>query len=185
MKNLYPLSNKAFNELIDIRFNNINEGFNNFNNGILECTDNTLSFEEKENRFLNFFKDALNLNSNYLIIDFYLKDLNGKELLNLLDSLEYDNKVLLLEELKKLKDKSTYFSLTNYKLIELITILNTRALFFCTVYFKNIPFTIWGNYNLNFPVFFNDIKHLDIYINLATKHGLTITSINIKKEDSN
>ncbi len=182
MKKLYSLSNKEFKRLINIRFNNINDGLDNFSNGILECTDDSLSFKDKENRFLKFFQDALSLNSNYLIIDFYLKNLNAEEILNLLDSLDHDNKIILLQELKNLKDDSIYFTLTDCKLMDFITILNTRALFFCTIYFKNFPFTIWGNYDLKFPVFFSDINNLNIYKDLSNKHGLSINLINIKEE---
>ena len=182
METLRPISNKDFKELINIRFNNINDGLNAFSNGVLECVDDTLSFKEKENRFLNFFQDALSLNSNYLIVDFYLKNLNAKEILNLLDSLDHDNKLILLQELKNLKDDYIYFTLTDNNLLNFITILNTRALFFCTIYFKGFPFTIWGNYDLKFPVFFSDINILNIYKDLANKYDLSINLINIKKE---
>lgn len=180
MKNLYALSNKDFTNLINIKFNNINDGFNNFNNGILQCLDDSLSFSEKEERFLNFFREALLINSSYTIIDFYLRNLDGHEILNLLESLNYDNKVILLNELKIFKNDSVYFSIEDVDLMDFITILNTRSLFFCTAYFKNIPFTIWGNYDLKFPVFFDNIETLNIYSNLANKHGLTIDSINLK-----
>lgn len=180
MKNLYTLSNEDFNNLINIKFNNINDGFNNFNNGILQCFDDSLSFLEKEKKFISFFQDALLINSSYTIIDFYLRNLDSHEILNLLEALNYDNKVILLNELKNLKTDSVYFSLEDEELMDFITILNTRSLFFCTVYFKNIPFTIWGNYDLKFPIFFDNIETLNIYRNLANKHGLTINSITLK-----
>ena len=182
MEKLYPLSAEDFKNIIDIRFNNINDGLNNFSNGILECTDDSLSFKDKENKFLNFFQDAFLLNSNYLIIDFYLKNLDAEEILNLLNALDYNNKIILLNELKNLKDDSIYFTLEDSKLLDFITTLNTQSLFFCTTYFKRFPFTFWGNYNLKFPVFFSDINHLNIYKNLANKHGLSINSINIKRK---
>lgn len=182
MEKLYPLSAEDFKNIIDIRFNNINDGLNNFSNGILECTDDSLSFKDKENKFLNFFQDAFLLNSNYLIIDFYLKNLDAEEILNLLNALDYNNKIILLNELKNLKDDSIYFTLEDSKLLDFITTLNTQSLFFCTTYFKRFPFTIWGNYNLKFPVFFSDVNHLNIYINLANKHGLNINLINIKRK---
>lgn len=182
MENLHPLSDKDFKELIKIRFNNINDGFNMFSNGVLECVDDTLSFKAKEERFFKFFQQAFSLNSNHLIVDFYLKNLNAEETLNLLESLDHDNKIILLQELKNLKDDSIYFTLTDNNLLDFITILNTRALFFCTIYFKHFPFTIWGNYDLKFPVFFSNINILNQYKDLANKHGLSINLINIKKE---
>ncbi|SCK03989.1 Uncharacterised protein [uncultured Clostridium sp.] len=182
MENLKPLSDKDFKELITIRFNNISDGFNMFSNGILECVDHTLSLNAKEHRFLRFFRDALLLNSNHLIVDFYLKNLSSEEILNLLDSLDHNNKIILIQELKNLKDDSIYFTLTDNNLLDFITILNTRALFFCTLYFNHFPFTIWGNYDLKFPVFFSDINILNQYKDLAKKHGLSINLINMKKE---
>ena len=182
MNNLYPISKENFKKLINIRFNNISDGLDNFSNGILECNDKLLSFTEKENRFLKFFKDTLLLNSGHIIIDFYLKNLNGEEILHLLEALDHNNKIILLQELKNLKDDSVYFTLDNDNLMDFITILNTRALFFCTIYLNTFPFTIWGNYDLKFPVFFSDINTLNIYKNLSEKNGLSINSINIKRK---
>ena len=181
MKTLSTISNNDFKSLITIRFNNISEGLENFSNGILEPSDISLSFEENQNKFLNFFRKSLSANDNYVIIDFYLKNLSPEEILTLLNSLDKNNKIILLQELKNLKTDSIYFSLDCNSLMDFITILNTQNLFFCTVYFKEHPLTIWGNYDLKFPVFFNDIDSLNIYKEIATTCGLAINSIVIKK----
>lgn len=180
MKNLCPLSNIEFNNLINIKFNNITDGLNSFNSGILEPINTSLSFEENEVNFMNFFKKALIANDNYAVIDFYINNLTPEEILILINALDYTNKLLLIQELKNLRSNSIYFSLDNDKLMDFITILNTSSLFFCTVYFKNLPFTIWGNYDLKFPVFFNDIETFNFYKELAITCGLTINSIILK-----
>ena len=136
MENLHPISDKDFKELIKIRFNNISDGFNTFSNGILECVDDTLSFKAKEERFLKFFQQALSLNSNHLIVDFYLKNLSSEEILNLLDSLDHNNKIILLQELKNLKDWQKDNNMTDeqYNDMKDFVELNTKT--YSEVYFS-------------------------------------------------
>ena len=52
------------------------------------------------------------------------------------------------------------------KLIPFLVRLSTREIFFITFYFNKIPITIWGNYNMEFPCFFENEKDMNFYKNL-------------------
>lgn len=67
---------------------------------------------------------------------------------------------------------TVYFKVLDKEIIELITKLNTRELFFCTVYFLDTPLTVWGNYNLEFPIFYKEEEGLETYKELIDKSGL-------------
>lgn len=178
---LEPISIDEFRKNVDIRFSNINDGFDNYSSGMLEIIDESLSTEEKEKCFIEFFRVCYENNINECYIDFYLKNLQKENIDYLLDSLEDKYKEKFEKCVKNLDRDTIYFKIKDVDYMDLITVLNTRSLFFCTVYLINSPVTIWGNYNLRFPIFFKDKNHIEKYILLAKKCGLGINSISYKK----
>ena len=82
----------------------------------------------------------------------------------------------MIDNINKQEIKSVYFELHNKDLMSFIT----RELFFCTIYFMEKPMTIWGNYNLSFPMFFEENNMLEIYRDLAKKHNLDVRGIVLK-----
>lgn len=177
---LKSISEDEFKNKIKIRFNNILDGFDRYSNGLLEYNGNSDSFKIKEDCFINFFNEALVLNKGKAIIDLYIKNLEDESLNRLLEGLDERDKNILIENVNKQEIKSVYFQLDNKELMSFITRLNTRELFFCTIYFIEKPMTIWGNYNLSFPMFFEENNMLEIYIDLAKKHNLDVRGIVLK-----
>ena len=153
---LKSISEDEFKNKIKIRFNNILDGFDRYSNGLLE------------------------LNKGKVIIDLYIKDLENESLARLLEVLDERDKNILIDNINKQEIKSVYFELNNKDLMSFITRLNTRELFFCTIYFMEKPMTIWGNYNLSFPMFFEGNNMLEIYRDLAKKRNLDVRGIVLK-----
>ncbi|MCX0362129.1 hypothetical protein LI034_14070 [Clostridium perfringens] len=178
-KILKSISEDEFKNKIKIRFNNILDGFDRYSNGLLEYNGDNDSFKIKEECFINFFNEALELNKGKVIIDLYIKNLEDESLARLLERLDERDKNILID-INKQEIKSVYFELDNKDLMSFITRLNTRELFFCTIYFMEKPMTIWGNYNLSFPMFFEGNNMLDIYRDLAKKHNLDVRGIVLK-----
>ncbi|MDK0564553.1 hypothetical protein P5E48_03730 [Clostridium perfringens] len=176
---LNSISEDEFKNKIKVRFNNILDGFDKYSNGLLEYNGDNESFQIKEECFINFFNEALELNKGKVIIDLYIKDLENESLARLLEGLDERDKNILID-INKQEIKSVYFELDNKDLMSFITRLNTRELFFCTIYFMKKPMTIWGNYNLSFPMFFEENNMLEIYIDLAKKHNLDVRGIVLK-----
>lgn len=177
---LKSISEDEFKNKIKIRFNNILDGFDRYSNGLLEYNGDNDSFKIKEGCFINFFNEALELNKGKVIIDLYIKNLEDESLARLLEGLDERDKNILIDNINKQEIKSVYFELHNKDLMSFITRLNTRELFFCTIYFMEKPMTIWGNYNLSFPMFFEGNNMLEIYRDLAKKHNLDVRGIVLK-----
>ncbi len=177
---LKSISEDEFKNKIKIRFNNILDGFDRYSNGLLEYNGDNDSFQIKEECFINFFNEALELNNGKVIIDLYIKNLENESLARLLESLDERDKNILIDNINNSKIKSVYFELDNKDLMSFITRLNTRELFFCTIYFMEKPMTIWGNYNLSFPMFFEENNILEVYKDLIKKHNLYVRGIVLK-----
>ncbi|QSX06492.1 hypothetical protein JYG23_03265 [Sedimentibacter sp. zth1] len=147
MNNLiYPVSTEEFKKKVSIRFDNIHDGFNKFKHFMIE--------DKTEEEIINYIEDIYNKNSfDNFYIDLYLNKIDKKN----------EDKFLLLlsNEDKKIYGKiKTQYSLDTvyYKIdksiIPFITRLSTREVLFCTIYATKESCTIWGNYDMKFPVFF-------------------------------
>ncbi|RBP57935.1 hypothetical protein DES36_1264 [Alkalibaculum bacchi] len=143
-----------------IYFDNIQCGFDDYH---------YMTLHGSEFRYKTFLKKALDLNgSDHVYVDFYYGRLEQKEKENLqsfltqedlqvLDFIDYDNGI--------------YFHLTEEILPFLIKI-TAQEILFSTFYFTKIPCTLWGNYELKFPIFFKDTQAKRIYEELALSCGL-------------
>ncbi|MCY6354933.1 hypothetical protein [Clostridium sp. ZS2-4] len=191
-KLLKPITVEEFSSIRKIEINNIDEGFENYTHGVLDPHKKGLTLAEAnellgsvekynlkyEDRFINFMKKIYNLNKNKpIIVDFYLKDIDNAGILRILNYLDYDDKLTLINHVRKINTDSAYFLLDNEELIPFITKLSTRELHFCTVHFTEIPLTVWGNYQLSFPVFFREHEDVKLYENIARENNLFIRDI--------
>lgn len=162
-----------FKSLVKIRFNNINEGFSNFINGILEVDEDSDVVDAFEERFVDFYKEAFKINE--VITDFYLKNIDEEGVLKILEGLDYDDKLIILNELRYGDKATLYFKIKDEKIIKTIVSLSFRELLFCTTYFLGNDMTIWGNYNRRFPIFFKDKEVIKEYEEIVKGCGLKIT----------
>lgn len=167
---LISVNENDFKEKVNIRFNNITEGINRFESKTLE-SDNSYDFEKS---IIAFLQEAVILNGvENSYVDFYYNVLGEddkkrfKELLNCEDKefikkFEYEN-----------SEDGVYYNLT-LESIPFIARITAREVLFSTIYFTKEPFTIWGNYNEKFPVFYNEKDIYDKYNNIAKGFGLKI-----------
>ena len=161
---LIPVSEEEFNKNVQIKFKNINEGFNSYNNSTIEGSEEAI---------ISFLQDIFKINGEEnSYVDFYYNVLNEEDKKNL-------KKLITKEDLKVLevfeagyKGKNIYFKLTKNS-IPFITRLCTREVLFSTFYFTKIPFTIWGNYNKKFPVFYKG-NFEKLYRDIAIENNISI-----------
>ena len=157
---LIPISNKEFKEKVTIRFNSINDGFNNYNNKTIEGT---------EVAFISFLQEAFELNgAENSYVDFYYNVLNDEDKKKLKELINDEDKILLEKFEKNYHEKNIYFKLTKES-IPFITRLSTREILFSTIYFTKYPCTIWGNYNKSFPIFYHDNNDIQQYLNIKNE----------------
>lgn len=143
---LYPISEKTFKENVRIRFDNINDGFNSFNHELLEGKNEAELIEYiinsyDENGFDNFY------------IDLYFNRIDKNNETQFIDMLCEEDKITY-ENIKKEYDDSTVYYKIDKSLIPFITRLNTREILFTTIYLTKTNKTIWGNYEMKFPIFY-------------------------------
>jgi hypothetical protein len=156
---LYPISEELFKDKVIIRFENINDGFDRFESIMLE----SLITHNTEEGIVTFLDMAIQLNGeDNSYVDFYLSRLDKEARDNLLALLNDEDKEVFKRIIREVQDDTIYFRLSR-EVIPFITRLSTRELFFCTFYFTKYPCTIWGNYNMNFPVFFNNKEDIEKY----------------------
>lgn len=169
---LTPISTDTFNSLIKVKFSNITDGFDRFVNGSL--TPIEANKEVNEKLFIDFITRVFYENNQECVIDLYLCNLKQEDKDKLTSLLEKNDR-----DMFKLIDRdygleTVYFKLTNEALIPFITRLSTREYFFTTFYFYKKPITIWGNYNFNFPCFFENQEDKIFYESLSSSFNLSL-----------
>ena len=164
---LEPINNFNFKNIINIRFNNILDGFDNYKYIELSPINNERLDKENEENFIKALEEFYDINAGNLIIDFYKNKLNYESINFIKNNLSIEDNILFEEVINEVNDNDTYYKVNNKIYIKLLTKLCTRELFFITFYFYKYPTTIWGNYNLRFPLFYNDIENISKYIKIA------------------
>ena len=167
MKNsLIPISTIDFNNTINIKFNNILDGFDFFKNFTID--GNVTCGEEK---IITFIEKIFEENIDDTYIDFYINRISSEDKSNLMNLISVNDKNTLREFMNITHD-GVYFKLIDKNLIPFFVRLNTKEVFFVTFYFNNRPITVWGNYNMKFPCFVNNDEDLEYYLQLASKLNL-------------
>lgn len=125
-----------------IYIENIQIGFERYHCNMLEGTKEELYQEINE-----FYVQNGSENS---FVDFYYGKLSKEERNNLKECLS-DEAISILNMYEYLKEP--VFLALDSKLLYLTAELNAKELLFCTYYFCKYPCTVWGNYNLSYPMF--------------------------------
>jgi len=125
-----------------IYIEHIQEGFEWYHNEMLEGTEIELLDKIEEMYEQNGNEDSY--------VDFYYGKLSYEERNNLKGQLS-TRALAILETYERLKEP--VFLTLNMELLDLTAELNAKELLFSTYYFCRFPCTIWGNYNLSYPVF--------------------------------
>lgn len=143
---LYPINVEVFKQNVKIYFDNINEGFSKFKHEVLEG--------KSEDELIKYFENAYDENGfDNFYIDLYLNKIDKSNEDKFLSMLCDEDKNTY-EAIKKEYDSSTLYYKINKSLIPFITRLNTREVLFTTIYLTKFPKTIWGNYDMKFPIFY-------------------------------
>ncbi|WP_430857530.1 hypothetical protein [Clostridium paraputrificum] len=151
-----------FNDNVSVAFKNIVDGFNSFPNITLDFK--ALNFNE--DKIIDLIKNIYDENDGECFIDFYISKLSQEDKNNIINLAGDKDKELLKSIIENNTHTGVYYKLLSKDLIPLLTRLNTREIFFVTFYFTKKPITIWGNYNMKFPCFFENDEDMKFYSNL-------------------
>ncbi len=144
-KLIYPIEVSEFRKCVKVFFENINDGFERFDYNVIE--------NKTEDQWIDFFNTAHDEEGfNNFYIDLHLNNINdSNEQAFLSMLLEADREIYF--KLKQQYDKSTIHYKINKSIIPFLTRLNTREVLFVTIFLTKSNRTIWGNYDLKFPIF--------------------------------
>jgi hypothetical protein len=155
---LMPISNDEFKNKVNIRFDNILDGFDSFKSFTIEGNN----IEDGENRIIEFLEKTFEENNCEA------SDEDKEKLISLVPD---EDKEILKLHLNTKSHEGVFYKVLNKALIPFLVRLNTREIFFVTFYFYTIPITIWGNYGMKFPCFFNEQEYLDFYYKMCKSLG--------------
>lgn len=171
-KLLIPINDDTFKAKVNIRFNNILDGLYSFKNFTLVASD----IDDGENKLIKLIEYIFEINNSNAYIDFYINKISPEDKNTLFHLLSDEDKDIFTSYLNFDEHTGVFFRLIDKELIPFLVRLNTREIFFVTFYFTNKPITIWGNYDLNFPCFFNAQEDFEFYYNISKSFGLLINS---------
>ena len=123
--------------------------------------------ENRENKIIKFIENIFDENNCEAYVDFYINKLSDEDREQLISLVPDEDKEILKLHLNAKFHEGVFYKVLNKALIPFLVRLNTREIFFVTFYFYNMPITIWGNYGMKFPCFFNEQKDLDFYYNIC------------------
>ena len=168
---LIKINENDFKNNVEIRFNNITDGINRFENKTLE-SDNSYDFEKN---MISFLEEAVKLNGiENSYVDFYYNNLEEDEKRRLKQFINSEDKEFIRKFENENGMSGVYFNLT-LESIPFITRITSKEVLFSTIYFVKEPFTIWGNYNKKFPTFYKEECICNKYENIAKMFNLKIT----------
>lgn len=127
-----------------IYIENIQDGFDKYNYNMLKGTEAEL-YEKIEELY---YKNG----SEYAFVDFYYGKLSAEERDNLRKHLS--NRAFSILIMYEYLKEPVFLPIDN-DILYLTAELNAKELLFCTYYFCKYPCTVWGNYNLSYPMFYN------------------------------
>jgi hypothetical protein len=166
---LIPISNNEFKNKVNIKFDNILDGFDLFKNFTIEGNN----IKDGENKIIEFVEKIFEENNSEAYVDFYINKISDEDIEKLIFLVPDKDKEILQLHLKATPHDGVFYKVVNKSLIPFLVRLNTRENFFVTFYFINKPITIWGNYGMKFPCFFNNQEDLDLYYKLSKSFGFS------------
>ena len=167
---LISVKENVFKKEVEIKFNNITEGFNRYKNKTISA----INEENFERGMICFLEEAVKLNGlNSSYVDFYYNSLSEEDKVKLVEMVSVDDRKFI----ESFKEKNTtggiYYYLT-LDSVPFISRLNSNEILFSSIYFTKEECTIWGNYNKRCPIFYKEEHVLMKYVDIANKYGLII-----------
>ncbi len=126
----------------------------------------------KEHAMERFLEKCLAVSGEASYVDFYYHLLSAEEKIRFEAEAGQEGK-RLLPLFERAAENKVYYPLDGGNLGFLAGI-TARALLFSTFYFTSPKALVWGNYNLEYPLFCEESRDLELYKNIAVQCGLEV-----------
>ena len=147
MKNIFTLEEIKKEDVI--YFKNIQEGFDNYENTIIEGS------EEFVNNIIRMLYLENTLENSFA--DFYYGRLSEGEKEKIRAALT-EEEIKIIQNLNLGYDE--IFLRLNEEILEILLKLTAKEILFSTFYFTKSQCAVWGNYNMKYPIFFKNKEEL-------------------------
>ncbi|MBW8361093.1 MAG: hypothetical protein K0M56_02765 [Kaistella sp.] len=136
------------------------------------------NFSKNEKNYLNFIEQVFQEFPTEMFVEIEIKELSNFQIIEILNSLDYEDKNLWIEFIKKLDNaNSKLIKLESKNELKMFFKIITRELTSPIFHFENGKVNLLGNYDLFFPMFFENNELADKYREIALENNLHILKI--------
>lgn len=143
-----------------------------------ESNNDDFTFAKNETKYLKFIEEIFELSSLPTFVEFDIENLSNSEIIQILNTLDYQDKNNWINFIRNINNsKSNFFEIDNINELKMFFKIMARESNFPTIHFENGKVNMLGNYDLFFPLFFNNIELFEKYKKTAKKYNLSILKI--------
>lgn len=136
------------------------------------------NYAKNEKKYLNFIEDIFKFSNVTTCVEFDIENLSNSKIIEILNILDYHDKNYWIDFIKHINNsKSNFFQIDDIGELKMFFKIMARESAFPTIHFEDGKVNMLGNYDLFFPLFFNDTKTFEKYQKIAEKHNLHILKI--------
>ena len=138
------------------------------------------NFSNNEKNYLNFIEQVFENLLTEIFVEIEMEELSNSKVIEILYSLDYEDKNLWIEFIKKLDNaNSKLIRLDSKSEVKMFFKIITRELTSPIFHFENGKVNLLGNFDLFFPMFVEDNEFVNKYREIALKNNLHILKITI------
>lgn len=189
---LQPITENELKEKLKdfiIKLENVIECFEIYPHKVLDVIEQELSYAEAdelfstfteeslkmEQKFIDFLNLAYELNDNEpLIVNMPFHYIDSSHILEILNKLDYTDRIAFLDELRESKNDATHYKVTNPSRLSLLAKLATRELCQPIFILTKYPIAFFGSYGFTFDIFCKYEEDIEKCRAMAEKCGLFI-----------
>lgn len=137
------------------------------------------NFFYNESVYLNFITEIFSGSKENVYVEVDKNELTNSLIISILNDLDYQDKDLWIEFIKQLSNfDDRLIKIESLKELKMFFKLATREIIFPKFYLENDKVVLLGNYDLFFPIFFENTDLVIKYKKIALKYNLHILEIN-------
>lgn len=149
--NIESLDNLSLEENKLIVINNINDGFNNYLNEVIDYSN--CNFKVAFDKYFSILEKEFKSFGGFFIFDFYKENLSNNSLDIIKNNLEEEDYKIIEYIYNTAKEINHFYKSSDMNILRVLLKISLKELYFVTFYFEGI--TIWTNYNQKFVI----LKH--------------------------
>lgn len=136
------------------------------------------NFSNNEKKYLNYIEQVFEGLPTEIFVEIEMEELSNSKIIEILNCLDYEDKNLWIEFIKKLDNaNSKLIKLDSKNELKMFFKIITRELTSPIFHFENGKVNLLGNFDLFFPIFFENNDLVDKYKGIALKNNLHILKI--------